>query len=197
MSDGSWGDEGDQEPGAAVSTRAGDDGFTGLLGPDRVPKYSSRPSAFGTLDEASSALGLGRALSIQPHIKETVVELQRGLYKLMAELATPSANYVKIPFKLEAEDVNRLDQLLAEYRQKVTVGREFVLPGGSPGGAALDLARTVIRRGERLVARLAHDGDIPNRHVLEWLNRLSDVVFVMARYEDTQESESDGTASRS
>ncbi len=193
----SGGPKDEREP-ARVSTRTGDDGFTSLLGPDRVAKYSARPSCVGTLDEASSALGLGRALTRNAQTDSVVRELQKGLYKIMAELSTPPSNYSKISFKVDSSDVARLDALLENYRSLVEVEREFVLPGDSPSGAALDVARTVVRRAERMVARLIHEGDIENRHVLEWLNRLSDVVFVMARFEDSDQPasrESEGAAS--
>lgn len=190
--------EQDQD-GAAVTTGTGDDGYTSLLGPERVPKYSPRPNAFGTLDEASSALGLGRAMCRDREVQEVVHELQRGLYKAMAELATPPESYEKVQFKMTAQDVERLDQISNDLKQRVTIGREFIVPGGTACGAALDLARTIIRRGERLVVRLMHSDEVTNPHIVQWLNRLSDTVFILARYCEADESsnDSEGATSRS
>lgn len=185
---------------ARVTTRTGDTGYTSLLGPERVPKYALRPDAFGTLDEASSCLGLARALLTDPTLRELVREQQRGLYTLMAELATPPENYEKVAFKMTADDVERLESVAEDLKTRVEIGNVFVIPGDSAAGAALDVARTVIRRGERLVTKLVHDGEVTNPHVLEWLNRLSDVVFIMARYADARSSdanESDGATSAS
>lgn len=183
---------------ARVTTRTGDQGYTSLLGAERVPKYAPRPEAFGTLDEASSALGLARALTPDAELKQTIYTQQRGLYKLMAELATPPENYDKVAFKMTTEDVQALEEVSARLKERVTIGNVFVVPGDSVVGAALDVARTVVRRGERLVARLVHEGEIGNPAVLEWLNRLSDVVFIMARYADkvaSSDHESEGSAS--
>ncbi|HEV3311267.1 MAG TPA: cob(I)yrinic acid a,c-diamide adenosyltransferase [Chloroflexota bacterium] len=167
---------------APVTTRTGDDGYTSLLGPERVAKYSPRPETFGTLDEATSALGLARAVCDDPVVSEHILELQQGLYKLMAELATPASEYGKIAFVMESSNVARLDQLSEELKCHVEIGKRFITPGATTCGAALDLARTIVRRGERLTARLSHDGEIANPHVLEWLNRLSDTIFILARY---------------
>lgn len=167
---------------ARVTTRTGDDGYTSLLGPDRVAKYSPRPEAFGTLDEATSTLGLARSLCDDSSVRNQIEELQRGLYKLMAELATPSSAIEKVPFSMEETDVIRLDEMSTELKAHVEIGKVFVIPGKHQCGAALDMARTIVRRGERLTARLVHEGEIKNPHVLEWLNRLSDTIFIMARY---------------
>jgi cob(I)alamin adenosyltransferase len=169
---------------ARVTTRVGDDGYTSLLGPDRVPKYSSRPSAFGTLDEASSVLGLARALCPKAEVKGYIYELQKGLYTLMAELATPASNQEKVPFRATEKDVERLEEISNGIKKRVVIGQKFVVPGETICGATLDVARTVIRRGERLIVRLAHDGEVENAFVLAWVNRLSDVVFVLARFCD-------------
>jgi len=168
--------------GARVTTRLGDDGYTSLLGPDRVPKYSSRPTALGTLDEATSALGLARAMAVEPRVGEFVLELQKGLYKLMAELATPAENLEKVPFVTTQADVQRLEQICAELTETVEIGKEFIIPGSSRCGAALDLGRAIVRRGERHVAEMVHNGEVENLDALRWLNRLSDTAFILARY---------------
>jgi cob(I)alamin adenosyltransferase len=110
--------------------------------------------------------------------------LQQDLYVMMAELATPPADYEKSRYKIEAAHVEKLDALLQELKDQTEVPRRFITPGDSVSGAALDLARTVIRRSERIIARLLHDGEIPNAEILRYLNRLSDVVWVLGRYEE-------------
>ncbi len=171
--------------GAEVTTRTGDDGYTSLLGRERVPKWHPRPDAYGTLDEATSALGLARALTSQQAVKDDILGLQRELYFLMAELATGPEEYERSPFKTTPEHVLALEQRIDALKERVKIGREFIIPGETAAGAALDLARTIVRRGERLVARLLHDGEISNRDVLRYLNRLSDLLFVLARYEES------------
>ncbi|GAC1444795.1 MAG: cob(I)yrinic acid a,c-diamide adenosyltransferase [Chloroflexota bacterium] len=169
---------------ARVTTRTGDEGYTSLLGSGRVPKYHRRPEAFGTLDEATSALGLARAHAISVDLKDTIFRIQKDVYLMMAELATPPENYEKVDFKIRHEHVVRLDELGEQLKLKVDIGKEFVVPGGTVTGASLDLARTIVRRGERQIARLYHEGDITNIEVLKYLNRLSDVLFILARYEE-------------
>jgi cob(I)alamin adenosyltransferase len=156
-----------------------------------VPKYHRRPEAFGTIDEATSALGLARAHAGQQRLKEQIYRLQNDLYILMAELATPPENYDKVNFKITAEHVERLDAESEQLKAQVEIGKSFIVPGATVTGASLDLARTIVRRGERLVARLYHEGDITNPNALRYLNRLSDLLFIMARHE---EAGADGTA---
>lgn len=170
---------------ARVTTRTGDDGYTGLLGKERVPKWHPRPESFGTLDEATSALGLARALTPFEEVRAVILDLQRELYLLMAELATGPDEYERSPFRITAEHVASLEARSALLQEKVEIGQQFIIPGETAGGAALDLARTIVRRGERLVARLLHDGEIGNRDVLRYLNRVSDVLFILARYEES------------
>lgn len=169
---------------AQVSTKRGDDGYTNLWGSERVPKYHFRPEAFGTLDEANSALGFARAIASQQRVKDDVYSFQQDLYIMMAELATPAVDYEKSQYKITSDHVQRLESLLEDLKGQTEVQRSFITPGDTPSGAALDVARTIIRRAERLVARLIHEGEIPNPQVLRYLNRLSDVVFVLGRYEE-------------
>lgn len=169
---------------AKVTTRTGDTGYTSLLGKARVAKDDPRIEALGALDEAQSALGLGRASSVKPRTRELARNLQRDLYICMAELATPAENYDKVDFKIHSEDVLRLETLEEELKARVAIDTSFVIPGDTPGGAALDFARAVVRRGERRVATLLHKGIIKNQELLRYLNRLSDLVFILARYEE-------------
>jgi cob(I)alamin adenosyltransferase len=169
---------------AQVTTRTGDDGYTDLLGSRRVPKYHRRPEAFGTIDEATSALGLARAYAEDASLKDRIYRVQNDLYVLMAELATPPENYEKVDFKIRPEHVERLETESEQLKSEVEIGKSFIVPGATVTGAALDLARTIVRRGERSVARLYHEGDITNPNALRYLNRLSDLLFIMARHEE-------------
>jgi cob(I)alamin adenosyltransferase len=173
---------------AKVTTRTGDGGYTGLIGRERVPKWDPRPDTYGTVDEATSALGLARALATQPRVKEIVLRLQRELYTLMAELATSPEEQGKHPrMVMTADHVAGLELLAEELKREVAIGHTFIVPGETVAGAALDVARTVVRRAERLAAKLLHDGMIANGEVLRYLNRLSDVLFILARYEEADE----------
>lgn len=162
---------------------SGDDGTTGLLGGGRAPKDDARLEAYGTVDEASSALGLGKALTRSEHVKAICEEIQQGLYRLGAELATNPAAKGKFP-RAEGADVERLEELMAELEAETPMPRGFVLPGTTPSSAALDLSRTVMRRAERMAVRLARQGGLQNPHALRWLNRVSLLLFVLARYEE-------------
>lgn len=173
---------------AKVTTGTGDTGYTGLLGDQRVPKYDPRPETFGTVDEATSALGLARAATSDSQVKEVIYAIQQELYVLMGELATPPEHYEKMGLRMTAEHVRRLEQTEEVLKQGVEIPNKFIIPGDTPAGAALDLARTVIRRAERMAARLLHEGVIANGEVVRYLNRLSDLVFILARYVEVRSS---------
>ncbi|HZQ97472.1 MAG TPA: cob(I)yrinic acid a,c-diamide adenosyltransferase [Chloroflexota bacterium] len=172
---------------AKVTTRAGDDGYTGLIGAGRVPKYHPRPEALGTLDEATAALGLARALSPSPRVQEAVRRLQRELYLLMAEVATTPDAYEKAGYRVTAEQVLALEELQAALAGEVEIPNAFVIPGATVSSAALDLARSVVRRAERQVAKLLHTGEIGNAETLRYLNRCSDLLHVLARYDEVSQ----------
>src|ERR671932_157678 len=129
---------------ARVTTKTGDEGYTDLLGAGRVPKYHRRPEAFGTVDEATSALGLARAHVGPGEVNEWIRATQSDLYILMAELATPPENYAKVDFKITAEMVQRLEAIDDELKTRVEIGNKFIIPGDSVAGAALDVARTIV-----------------------------------------------------
>ena len=173
---------------AKVTTGTGDTGYTGLLGEQRVPKYDPRPDTFGTVDEATSALGLARAASTDPQVKDIIYQVQQELYLLMGELATPPENYEKMGLRMTIEHVQRLEQVEESLKQEVEIPNKFIIPGDSFDGAALDLARTIIRRAERMAVKLLHDGVIQNGEVVRYLNRLSDLIFILARYIEVKSS---------
>jgi cob(I)alamin adenosyltransferase len=171
---------------ARVTTRKGDEGYTDLLGAGRVPKYHRRPEAYGAVDEATSALGLARAHAHSQELKGFIKRAQQDLYILMAELATPPENYAKVDFKITHDHVARLDTESEWLKRQVEIGKHFIIPGDTVAGAALDLARSIVRRAERHVARLYHEGDVTNVEALRYLNRLSDLLFILARWEEVQ-----------
>ncbi len=173
---------------AKVTTGTGDTGYTGLIGEQRVPKYDPRPDTFGTVDEATSALGLARAVAKDQKVKDMIYRIQQELYLLMAELATPPENYEKMGFRITAEHVHRLEQDEEALKREVEIPNKFIVPGDTLDGAALDLARTIIRRAERMAVKLLHDGIISNKDVVVYLNRLSDLVFIIARYVEVKSS---------
>ena len=167
---------------AKVTTGTGDAGYTSLLGEQRVPKYDARPETFGTVDEATSALGLARAATRDDRARELILHMQQDLYVLMAELATPQENLQAIGMRISAEHVAWLESVEEELKAGVVIPNKFIIPGDTLDGAALDLARTIIRRAERMATRLLHEGVTQNGDLLRYLNRLSDVVFILARY---------------
>ena len=173
---------------AKVTTGTGDTGYTGLLGEQRVPKYYPRPDTFGTVDEATSALGLARAMSNDSKVKKIIYQIQQELYLLMGELATTPENYEKMGLRMTNEHVQRLEQVEEQLKCEVEIPNKFIIPGDTPDGAALDLARTIIRRAERMAVKLLHDEVIQNDEVVRYLNRLSDLIFILARYVEVKSS---------
>jgi cob(I)alamin adenosyltransferase len=167
---------------AKVTTGTGDAGYTSLLGSERVAKYDPRPDTFGTVDEATSALGLARAATKDERVRGVILHAQHDLYVLMAELATTQEHQEAVGMRITAAHVHWLEQTEEELKSAVEIANRFIIPGDTLDGAALDLARTVIRRAERMTARLLHDGVIQNPETLRYLNRLSDLLFVLARY---------------
>ncbi len=164
-------------------TGVGDEGYTSLLGRDRVPKYDIRPEAYGTVDEASSALGVARAMVKDAQTAEIILGVQRDLYAMMADLATLPEATTRPPW-LHSQSTDCLEALIARLESTVELPPAFIVSGDSVTGAYLDLARTMIRRAERLVARLQHEGKLRNDEPLRYLNRLSSLLFLLARLED-------------
>lgn len=165
-----------------IYTAKGDTGSTDLLG-ERVGKDDTRIDLIGALDESTSTIGLGRAHATIAAWGEMLVQAQRDLYQIMAELAfvdelRPDA------YRLPAERVAWLEESIAAIESTVSLPPQFVVPGDTVAGAALDVARTVVRRAERLAVGLDRDGQIPNPEILRYLNRLSSLLFIVARAED-------------
>jgi cob(I)alamin adenosyltransferase len=160
-------------------TGSGDDGTTGLLGGGRARKDDPRIEAFGTVDEASSAIGLAKGLTADERVRGLCEELQRGLYRLGAQLATDPADAGKFG-AVERADVARLESIAADLESQVPMPAGFILPGATPASGALDLARAVVRRAERRCLGLA--GVAPE--AMAYLNRMSLLLFILGRYEE-------------
>ncbi len=164
-------------------TRSGDDGTTGLLGEGRVAKTHPRIEALGALDESTATLGLARAQARDPRCEGILLEVQRDLYKLMAEVAATSENADKFHV-IDAARVDWLEAQIESLSAAMTMPREFILPGDSLAGATLSLARAVIRRAERRVVELVEVKEISNPDLGRYLNRLSSLCFVLELVEN-------------
>ena len=161
-----------------IYTKTGDRGTTGLYTGQRVEKDSARVEAYGNVDEINSALGLARALVKNPEVRETILELQKLLMqRVMSDLASDGA-----PAYTSVKDVTRLEELIDSYTQRMKPLNHFIIPGDTPGAAALDVARTTTRRAERQVWRMSRQESIDDV-ILVVLNRLSDLCFTLARAE--------------
>jgi cob(I)alamin adenosyltransferase len=173
-----------------VYTKKGDDGTTGLLYGGRVAKNDPRTEVYGTLDETVSALGVARAAGLAPRVEEIVVRVQREMFIVGAQLATKPENQGKLE-----EGVSRITPAMTEQVERDIdaaleehpLPQEFVLPGALPSSAGLDLARSVVRRAERQAVSLQSNQQLPDPEILRYLNRVSDLLFVLARYEEGEQ----------
>lgn len=163
-----------------IYTRAGDDGLTGLVGGARVKKHDLRVEAYGTVDEANAAIGVAR-LNVSSAHDEMLNRVQHDLFDLGADLATPGCSQEDL--RIVAEQVTRLEQEIDAVNEKLDPLNSFVLPGGTPASAALHVARTVVRRAERVICALAEQDSV-NCEAIQYINRLSDFLFVLARAEN-------------
>lgn len=163
-------------------TRKGDDGTTGLLGEGRVPKHDLRIEALGTLDESSAALGVARAAARDARCGPILLDVQRDLYELMAEVAATPDNAER--FRFDAARVGWLEEQTDSLSRDVKMPDEFIVPGDTAAGAALSLARAVVRRAERRVVELSGAGEIQSPVPQQYLNRLSSLLFVLELVEN-------------
>ena len=167
----------------SIVTKRGDRGETGLLYGGRVPKDDPHTEAYGSVDEAVSALGLARALEEDPARAERLLELQRALFTVGAELATGRGEHARLEqhfATVTAVDVDALEAETHALEERFPV-TSFVIPGATPAAAAIDLARTMLRRAERRAVSLSRAGELENPEVLRYLNRCSDLLFMLAR----------------
>jgi cob(I)alamin adenosyltransferase len=162
-----------------IYTRTGDNGETGLWGGLRVPKDAPRVQAYGTVDECNAAIGVARAAGVGAELDALLARVQNDLFVVGADLATPG-EAANIP-RIDQEAVQALEQAIDELEARLKPLRQFILPGGSLSAAYLHLARTICRRAERWVVALSHSEPV-NPQVAVYLNRLSDLLFVAARF---------------
>lgn len=175
-----------------IYTKRGDDGSTGLLYGSRVAKSDLITEAYGTTDEAVAALGLARASSGDEAISAEILQLQRELFIVGADLATNPKEREKLEpgsSLVTADLTDRLEVAIDASVAEHPLPDFFIVPGATPRSAALDLARSTVRRAERLVVQLNEQDRLPNPEVLRYLNRLSDYLFVLARKEAGETAE--------
>ncbi len=167
-----------------IYTKTGDEGMTGLAGGQRVPKDSQRVATYGTVDELNSQIGVALATGLCDRLAAELPPIQNQLFDLGADLATPAESQARHPVPtVEPRHIEKLEGLIDEFNAVVGPLTNFLLPGGALGAAQLHVARTICRRAEREATTLARDEAIGST-VLPYLNRLSDALFVMARYEN-------------
>jgi cob(I)alamin adenosyltransferase len=178
-----------------IYTRTGDEGNTGLFGGGRVPKDHPRVSAYGDVDELNSTLGVVRAAAAEGFFDQLLESIQRDLFSIGGHLATPDPERVQKALEkasLSSARVKEFEQIMDEAEKTLPPLRAFVLPAGSPTAVALHLARTVCRRAERSVVHLAHNEAVPDLFLV-YLNRLSDLLFTLARLANLRDGVSDAT----
>lgn len=164
-----------------IYTKTGDQGFTALFGGERVLKSAARINAYGTVDEANSLLGLARSTLRDAELDAVLADLQNSLFDVGADLATPHDARQRAALSLiDEQDVTQLETLIDTFHEQLEPLTQFILPGGDPAAAALQVARAVLRRAERETVLLAQDENV-NSDVIRYLNRLSDLLFTLAR----------------
>ena len=165
-----------------IYTRKGDSGETSLFGGSRVSKSSLRIEAYGTVDELNSVIGLAASYSLSPKGTVWVKKVQEFLFVLGADLATPPSSDTRIE-RIGEEEIETLEQAIDEMEEELEPLKNFILPGGAQAGATLHVARTVCRRAERAAVACGSEENISD-YTIKFLNRLSDFLFVLARYEN-------------
>jgi cob(I)alamin adenosyltransferase len=167
--------------------KRGDEGETSLLFGQRVPKSSPRCEAYGTLDEAVSCLGIARNTVTKNKTKEIIWKIQKELFIVSAELATKPSDYQVFATRftpVTEEMADHLEEIIDELESKIKLPKSFIIPGSTLGSGWLDLSRTIVRRAERRVVVLKKKNEINNNAILQYLNRLADLLFILARYEE-------------
>ncbi|MDM8000837.1 MAG: cob(I)yrinic acid a,c-diamide adenosyltransferase [Dehalococcoidia bacterium] len=168
--------------------KRGDKGETSLFFGPRVPKSDPHCEAYGTIDEAVAAIGLARALSRKQPVRDMLLTVQKDLFTLAGELATPPEARERVARRyptITSGDVDRLEGLIDSLEAKVRMPESFVIPGKSAASAAIHLSRAIVRRAERRVVSLQRTGQVPNQEILKYLNRLADFLFTLSLYEET------------
>lgn len=179
----------------SIATRTGDNGTTGLMYNRRVSKNHPRVEAYGCVDELNAALGMARATARHDFVRDNLLAIQKELVILMGELATAVedlSRYVKDGFFLvKPEMTMKLDELVAEIESQKISFKGWATPGASVHSAALDMARTICRRAERRVCALHESSQLQNPEIIVYLNRLADLLWLFARWTETQLSQSE------
>lgn len=168
-------------------TKSGDDGTTALLFGGRISKADARAEAYGAVDTAISAMGMARALSLDEHVKDILLRCQHDMFTLATEVATTPDRYdllIERFSPVTEEMVERLETRIDEIQSEVDLPPHFIVPGASPASGAIDLARSLTREAERRIVALAGREPLGNDNVLRYVNRLSDLLFILARLED-------------
>lgn len=168
-----------------IYTRTGDDGTTSLFSGGRVSKHHLRVEAYGTVDELNSAIGLARALQPHPHTAAWLETVQNHLFHLGADLSTPLDAKAEWVVRMDADKIAWLEETVDRLTADLPALKHFILPGGAPAAAQIHVARTVCRRAERLAVALQEQVEL-GPHVIVYLNRLSDFLFTLARWENLQ-----------
>lgn len=166
-----------------IYTKTGDKGDTGLFGGGRVPKNHPRVEAYGDVDELNASIGLARSIELMPRVDEVLVPIQRDLFAIGAILATPDREKMRQHLekaRIDEERIAQLEHAIDDGDRELEPLKAFIVPGGTPKAAALHVARTVCRRAERRVVELHGDTELPEL-VIVYLNRLSDLLFTLAR----------------
>jgi len=167
-----------------ISTKNGDKGFAGLLGGRRVPKYHLKPETYGTVDELNSFLGMARAISRDRKVKKTLFHIQNHLFIIGSELALAGGNRDLLKGEITQKEVDWLSYLSSDFETSLKPEPGFIVYGEIHISSILDVSRAVSRRAERLVAKMKSKKILYNLKILEYLNRLSDVLYLLARYEE-------------
>ncbi len=168
---------------AKIYTKNGDEGETNLFLGGKLSKNDIRVEAFGTVDELVSSLGFAKTLTEKEDVINILEMLQHSLFKIGAELSSDSNKTEKIINIITNEDVNEIESIIDSITEKIDLGNEFIMPGTSSSSAAIDISRTVARRLERVVVSI-NTNEMINKNILIFLNRISDLLFVVGRYED-------------
>lgn len=180
------------DPNMSIATRTGDSGSTGLMYNRRVSKCHPRVEAYGTVDELNTAIGMARAITTHTFVRETLLPIQHDLVTVMGELATAVDDlprYVADGFPVVTPTLTeKLDRLVAEIEAQKITYKGWATPGGTPDAAALDVARTTARRAERRVCALQEADQLRNAEIIIFLNRLSDLLWLMARWVETKQA---------
>jgi len=170
-----------------ITTKTGDKGTTGLYGGGRVDKFDLRPEAYGTIDEANSCLGFARNLTKKKRVKDLILSIQKELFTVGTELATLPENLGLLKKRITERHVKKLEDLEEEIEREIKIPEDFIIPSGTLAASCLDLARTIVRRAERRVVELKKSEESLNENLIRYLNRLSDLVYLIARFEEQME----------